>query len=293
MIKTTTPYQLPGYKTLELVVISEPISSSDNYDPTSISESHNPAMAEERTHSRAREQRPSRIPIQNMNVDVDEDNEEEEWHLDVEEDDIQDAIDINMDEIDDAVDVEEIVKEWQIFVPFINRGMKHLCAQFVDNTPMPYADEPYFHKRPRIDEQFGVSQQFSIKSELKVKIIDFHVQRNIELKVTISSKSKLVMKCKNSICLWRMYVTPNITGIWEIRINLLEHSYFGSATRADHTQMTFRMITDIVKNRLRDNLEMTVKEASGLVKKKFPTVQPSYNKLWIGRKLAITDVFGS
>jgi hypothetical protein len=45
---------------------------------------------------------------------VDEDNEEEEWHLDVEE-----------DEIEDAMDVEEIVKEWQMSVPFINRGMKH------------------------------------------------------------------------------------------------------------------------------------------------------------------------
>jgi hypothetical protein len=33
-----------------------------------------------------------------------------------------------MDEIDDAVNVEEIVKEWQMFVPFINRGMKHPCA---------------------------------------------------------------------------------------------------------------------------------------------------------------------
>jgi hypothetical protein len=83
-------------------------------------------MAEERTHSRAREQRSSRIPVQNVNVD--EDDEEEEWHLDVEEDDIHDATDINMDEIDDAVNVEEIVKEWQIFVPFINRGMKHPCA---------------------------------------------------------------------------------------------------------------------------------------------------------------------
>jgi hypothetical protein len=36
---------------------------------------------------------------------VDEDKEEEEWHLNVEEDDIQNATDINMDEI------EEIVKE--------------------------------------------------------------------------------------------------------------------------------------------------------------------------------------
>jgi MULE transposase domain len=39
------------------------------------------------------------------------------------------------------------------------------------------------------------------------------------------------------------------------------------------------MIADIVKNRLRDNLEMTVKEAMGLVRQKFSTVQPSYNKL--------------
>jgi hypothetical protein len=29
-----------------------------------------------------------------------------------------------MDEIDDAVDVEEIVKEWQMYILFINRGMK-------------------------------------------------------------------------------------------------------------------------------------------------------------------------
>jgi hypothetical protein len=74
MIKTTTLYQLPRYKILELVVESEPISGSDNYDPTSISGNNNPVMAEERTHSRSQEQRLSHAPIQN----VDEDDEEEE-----------------------------------------------------------------------------------------------------------------------------------------------------------------------------------------------------------------------
>jgi MuDR family transposase len=171
-----------------------------------------------------------------------------------------------MNKFEDVIDVEEIVKEWQIYVPFINRRMKHSCAQFADNTPKPYADEPYFCKPSRIDEQFGVGQQFSTKLELKVKISDFYVQRNIELEVTNSIKSKLVMKCKDSNCPWRMYVTPNITGIWEIKINPIEHFYFGSATRTDHSQMTFRMILDIVKNRLRENLEMTVKEVRGLVK---------------------------
>jgi hypothetical protein len=100
MIKIKAPYQLPQYKTLELVVESESIFGSDNNDPISISESSNPVMAEERTHSRAREQRSSRAPIQNVDVDVDEDNEEEGWHMDAEK-----------DEIEDAMDVEEIVKE--------------------------------------------------------------------------------------------------------------------------------------------------------------------------------------
>jgi hypothetical protein len=65
---------------------------------------------------------------------------------------------------------------------------------------MSYADEPYFRKPHRIDEQFGVGQQFSTKSELKVKITYFHVQWNIEFEVTSSSKSKLVMKYKDSNC---------------------------------------------------------------------------------------------
>jgi hypothetical protein len=99
-----------------------------------------------------------------------------------------------------------------------------------------------------------------------VKIADFHIQQNIELEVINSSKTKLMMKYKDSNYSWRMYATPNITDIWEIKTNPLEHSYLGSATRADHSQMTFRMIADIIKNWLRDNLEMTVKEARGLVR---------------------------
>jgi hypothetical protein len=53
-----------------------------------------------------------------------------------------------MNEIED----DKIVKEWQIFIPFIKLGMKHPCAQFTDNTSMSYADDPYFRKQPRIDE---------------------------------------------------------------------------------------------------------------------------------------------
>jgi hypothetical protein len=57
-----------------------------------------------------------------------------------------------------------------------------------------------------------------------------------------------------------------MTDIWEIRTNPFEHSYFRSATRANHSHLTFRMIADIVKNRLRDNKEMTVREERDLIK---------------------------
>jgi hypothetical protein len=97
--------------------------------------------------------------------------------MDVDEDDIQDATDINMIEIENTIDVEEIIKEWQIFVSFINRGMKHPCAQFTNNMSMSYADDPYFRKPPKIDEQFDIGQQFSTKSEKKLKITDFHINR--------------------------------------------------------------------------------------------------------------------
>jgi hypothetical protein len=56
-----------------------------------------------------------------VDVDVDEDNEEEEWHLNAEEDETK-------HEIKDVMDIEEIVKEWQMSVPFINQGMKHPCT---------------------------------------------------------------------------------------------------------------------------------------------------------------------
>jgi hypothetical protein len=44
-------------------------------------------------------------------VDEDEDEKEEERHLNVEGDNIEDATYINMDEIKDEIDVKEIVKE--------------------------------------------------------------------------------------------------------------------------------------------------------------------------------------
>jgi hypothetical protein len=97
---------------------------------------------------------------------------------------------------------------------------------------MSYANDLYFRKSPRIDEQFGVDQQFSTKSELKLKIADFHVQWNIKLEVTNNSKLKLVMKYKDSNFSWRMYATPPHNGYLgyhnkSVRALLFWQCYYG------------------------------------------------------------------
>jgi hypothetical protein len=63
MIKIITLYQLLGYKTPELIVESESIFSYDYYDLTSILQSSNLVIVEERTHSRALEKQSSCVPI--------------------------------------------------------------------------------------------------------------------------------------------------------------------------------------------------------------------------------------
>jgi hypothetical protein len=54
---------------------------------------------------------------------------------------------------------------------------------------------------------------------------------------------------------------------------------FWTKYQADHNQMTAIIITNIVKNRLRENLNFFVKEASDLIRQMFSTVESSYNKI--------------
>jgi hypothetical protein len=69
------------------------------------------------------------------------------------------------------------------------------------------------------------------------------------------------MKYKDHNCPWRLFITPNIMGVWDIRTNLFEYSCYENVTRADHKQMTSKMVDDIIKNRLKDKLKINVKEA--------------------------------
>jgi hypothetical protein len=144
-----------------------------------------------------------------------------------------------------------------------------------------------------LDMEFQAGQQFVSKTELKNKLAAFHIEHNMQSEVVNSNRNMLIVKCKNENCLWRLYAKTNMTGSWEVSTNPYEHSCYGSATALDHNMMTARLIADTIRNNLREDLEMTFKQAKNLVKQRFPTVEPSYNKIWRGKELAIADLFGS
>jgi hypothetical protein len=102
MIKISAPYQMLGFKILELLVESQSIFSSYRYNlyPISIFGSSNSVSTEEKNPL------PSlRHPQIHVLVhDEIGEEEEEKWCLDGKDDDIQDVADINMDD-------QKIVKE--------------------------------------------------------------------------------------------------------------------------------------------------------------------------------------
>jgi hypothetical protein len=68
MLKIAAPTKCLGIKKLELVVESQTIFNFDPYVPylTSIPKNSNLVLAEERTHSRARKQPSTHVPVQNI-----------------------------------------------------------------------------------------------------------------------------------------------------------------------------------------------------------------------------------
>jgi len=200
---------------------------------------------------------------------------------------------LTQEEIENEIGVQEILKEWRNSIPFVNRGMRHPCADFNSQEPMPYKDRGFFGSTPILDDPLSQGQRFQTKEHLVNAISSFHLTDNREIKLQNSSQSMYIVKCKTQNCEWRLYAKCTDSGDWVIAKNHYKHSCFGSATRLDHHQMTARMIANIIAVSLRENLEMTVKQVRAAVKSIHSTIEPSYNKLWRGREVAIADLFGS
>jgi hypothetical protein len=153
-------------------------------------------------------------------------------------------------------------------------------------------DRDFFGISHTLDDHLSEGQKFPTKEHLQTELGKFLFEKNMEINVQNSSQSMYIVTCKVKSCRWRLYAKATDTGAWVIAKKKHQHSCFGSATRQDHRQMTARMIATLIKKDLRANLEMTVNQVCAAVKSKYAAIEPSYNKLWRGREIAIVDLFG-
>jgi hypothetical protein len=78
----------------------------------------------------------------------------------------------------------------------------------------------------------------------------------MELDVQKSNESVYIVTCKNLNCPWRLYARALATSTWEVSMNPFQHTCYGHAIKTNHCEMTIRIITGLIKPRLRDNLNI-------------------------------------
>lgn len=172
--------------------------------------------------------------------------------------------------------------------PISDRGVSHPVASFNDTSAFQPADVNFFSRPKHVHDTLAVGNEFSSKEALQLKINDYHIKKNIEVKITGSNRTSMVVNCKDTRCTWRLYAKSGLfSSKWEIRTISGPHTCHADASRTDHAQLTAKMVADVIREDIRENVALTIKSVKGLVRKEYKGIIPKYNKLWRGRELAI------
>jgi hypothetical protein len=166
---------------------------------------------------------------------------------------------------------------------------------FNDISAFQEADVGFFGKA-RVFEKNELSpgQIFASRAELKKKISEFHVSKNIECRWEKSEPGRMIVKCKDNCCDFRLFAKPQGIGdAWVIKKCHVPHSCRTPASRTDHAQLTASIIADVIADTIKRDVASSINHIADVVRTKFSMVIPKYNKLWRGRELAIARLFGS
>ncbi|BAT03054.1 Os07g0661150 [Oryza sativa Japonica Group] len=214
----------------------------------------------------------------------------------------------NIDEDEDQEDVEEGSEDEENMndsialvnsaksQPLMGRSGKHPVSAFHDISVLRQtrADDCFFGSKRHFESPLAKGRIFYSKQHLQFAVNEFHISNNMEVRVSTSNKSRLDFKCKDSTCKWKLYAkTTKIGSSWKIQTCQFPHTCRAPADRFDHAQLTAAVIADVIRDDLKENLELSILSIRQLVRQRYKNVKPKYNKLWRGRELAIVQLFGS
>ena len=181
----------------------------------------------------------------------------------------------------------------QVF-PISGRSSRHPVENFNDISAFQEADIAYFGLPRVFENELSEGQIFASRTELKKKISEFHVSKNIECRWEKSEPSRMIVKCKDNCCDFRLFAKPQGIGdAWVIKKCHFPHSCRTPASRTDHAQLTASIITDIIADTIKKDPCMSIQGVANCVSIKHNNVTPKYNRLWRGREVAIARQFGS
>ncbi|KAH7851517.1 hypothetical protein Vadar_012810 [Vaccinium darrowii] len=140
-------------------------------------------------------------------------------------------------------------------------------------------------------------QVFLSKLELQRTTERYSMDRNVMYCVDQSTKKLLVLKCKNEgdggTCNWRLRATRK-DGEEEWKITKYEgpHSCLAVSITPDHRMLTARYISSRILNLVREDPSLKIKVLQASVRDTTGGYNPSYDKTWLGKQIAIESIFG-
>jgi len=226
-------------------------------------------------------------------TDDEEENDDEDYNIDTENESSGED-DEDADEIEEDEDIGPNVSQLSQYNPFRGRGWVHPAKSFHDCSSWVPADTSFIESSVIVEGPLAENQAFSSKDALKNAISKWHIDNNREIKVQDSSKTKYRVRCKDENCSWMLYAARTGSGdAWSIRKCPYKHICRSTAARFDHAQLTAKMMADIIREDVENNVSLPIKQVFGLVRKIFPGVNPKYNKLWRAREIVVAYMFGS
>ncbi|KAJ3684598.1 hypothetical protein LUZ61_013762 [Rhynchospora tenuis] len=143
--------------------------------------------------------------------------------------------------------------------------------------------------------ELGPGKTFGCKKQLILAVCDFCCKNNVEVRTETSNKQRVVMSCiQKSRYEWRLYGRVESWNTnWKISTNPKDHTCYRPPGVFGHVKLTISLIAENVRDELKKNLSKTVDDIGGLIRARYPRIQPTYNKCWRGRERALEQLFGS
>ncbi|KAH7833266.1 hypothetical protein Vadar_004671 [Vaccinium darrowii] len=93
-------------------------------------------------------------------------------------------------------------------------------------------------------------------------------------------------------CNWKLRATRKGEQEWKITKYEGSHSCVAISITPDHRMLTSRFISSRIIDIVKEDLSLKIKVLQTMVKELIGNFNPSYNKTWLGKQIAIASIFG-